>query len=261
MMDDDMISMPIGQDFTRRLLEDAGLTAGMRVLDLGCGGGDVSILAARLVGETGQVHGIDIEAGPLNRARERIKELGLSNITFSHLPIEEIQQDDEPFDAVIGRRVLLYLPDPAAAIARVSQLLRPGGLIALHEHSATMTPASLADLPLHDRVLGWVRAMIDHEGADPAMGLRLYGLLSGAGFDVADVRAEAVLQTPTRGYPLAGLVQAVLPRILASGAVTEAEIGLETLAARLADERRQSNATYVADMMFGAWGHKAREAA
>ena len=63
---------PLTDNFLRR----AGLSAGMRVLELGCGIGEVSLIAARLVGPLGQVHGIDLDPAALEIARPRIRSAG-----------------------------------------------------------------------------------------------------------------------------------------------------------------------------------------
>lgn len=118
--------MSMNMDITERLLRDAGITTGMRVLDLGCGHGDLSSLAARLVGPDGHVVGIDRDATALATATERAKTSGISNLTFKQVDLDNFHLDAEPFDAIIGRRVLMYLPHPDTTLKQVSQLLRPG---------------------------------------------------------------------------------------------------------------------------------------
>src|SRR6266705_4043593 len=66
--------------FTRRLLEESCLRAGMQVLDVGCGPGDVSLLAAELVGEQGSVIGVDANASVLHIAQVRAQAAGLSQV-------------------------------------------------------------------------------------------------------------------------------------------------------------------------------------
>ena len=73
---------------------------------------------------------------------------------------------------------------------------------------------------------------------------------------VEEVRAEAIVQTPTNPYPVGTIVRAILPRIVRCGVATAEEIDIETLDQRLEDEWRRTNATYVGDMMFGAWARK-----
>jgi ubiquinone/menaquinone biosynthesis C-methylase UbiE len=141
---------------TERLLADAGLRAGMRVLDVGCGRGDVTFLAAGLVGATGQVVGMDRDAGALEQARERARQQGLSNVTFVEGDLHAIPAEQGPFDAVVGRRVLMYQPDAVAAVRGLAKALKPGGLMVFQEHDATGGPVSLTPLPLHAKVREWI---------------------------------------------------------------------------------------------------------
>ncbi len=247
--------MAIGGDFTRRLLTDAGLAAGMRVLDLGCGTGEVSLIAAELVEPGGEVVGVDRDAGALDTARARAAEAGHAQVSILAGDIEALP-DLDLFDAIVARRVLMYLANPVAVLERLVPALHPAGLIAVHEHDMTMVPASVGEMPLHERVQSWVRQMLLAEEADTHMGFHLHATLSQAGFSVETVRAEAVVQTPSQRYELAEIVAAIWPRILAHGIVDEAEADVETLAERLEAERIATGATYVGDMMFGAWGRK-----
>ncbi|GAB5375025.1 MAG: methyltransferase domain-containing protein [Acuticoccus sp.] len=251
--------MAIGGEFTERLLRDAGLVPGMRVLDLGCGNGDVSLIAAGLVGPAGSVVGIDRNADALAAARERAREPtapnGAATVTFHAASLDAVP-DLGAFDAIVARRVLMYLPNPAAVLEGLLPMLRPGGRIAIHEHDTTMVPAALAEMPLHRTVQEWLRAMLAAERADLHMGFHLHATLTDAGFTVESVRAEAIVQTPTQRYQLAEIVAAVHPRITAHGIATDDEIGLSTLFDRLEAERLGSGATYVGDMMVGAIGHR-----
>ena len=90
--------------FTRRLLEDAGLRAGMHVLDLGCGPGDVSLLAAELVGEQGSVLGVDTNANVLQIAQAHAQSAGLSHASFLVGHIDELAITQQS-DAIVGRLI------------------------------------------------------------------------------------------------------------------------------------------------------------
>jgi ubiquinone/menaquinone biosynthesis C-methylase UbiE len=68
--------------FTNRLFRDAGIASGMRVLDIGCGMGDVTMLAAQLVGPTGRVVSIDRDQASIETAKRRVSAIGLENVTF-----------------------------------------------------------------------------------------------------------------------------------------------------------------------------------
>jgi ubiquinone/menaquinone biosynthesis C-methylase UbiE len=91
----------------------------MRVLDVGSGAGDVAFLAADLVGNTGEVIGMDRSEVALDLARARAKDRSLHNVSFQEGdPVEATFA--QPFDAVVGRLVLMYYADPVAALRRLT---------------------------------------------------------------------------------------------------------------------------------------------
>src|SRR5260221_4344642 len=112
---------------TERLLRSAGIEPGMRVLEVGCGAGDVSILASELVGSTGSVVGIDRNAQVLAIARERAQIAKFGQIDFKEASTGTFS-DAEPFDLVVGRYVLIHQADPADLIRAAAALSRPEGL-------------------------------------------------------------------------------------------------------------------------------------
>ena len=133
--------------FTEKLLTQAGIRNGMRVLDIGCGVGDVSLLAARLVGAEGAVMGVDREEVAVEAARERAAALGVQNLTFV-AGDPEVLSFPRPFDAVIGRFVLMYQANPTALLSNLRAKLVPGGIAAFHELDFTDPPLDLWELPL-----------------------------------------------------------------------------------------------------------------
>lgn len=240
-------------EMTERLLLDAGIGPGMRVLDVGCGRGDVALFAATLVGAQGEVMGIDRDRGALELARSRVREAGLTNVTFAAGDFAAMGPEHGVFDAAVGRRVLMYQADPVAALRAVVRVLRPGALVVFQEADATMVPASRVPLPLNERANRWMWRTVEREGGNIHMGFELASALEQAGLIVEQVRAEAIVQTPTRRHPVGAIIRAMLPRILEHGVASEAEIDVDTLDDRLAAERAASNATYIGDMAFGAW--------
>src|SRR5947207_2046932 len=117
---------------TRRTFEDAGIAAGMRVLDLGSGAGDISMLLAEMVGPTGSVIGVEVDGDAVALARQRAAEAGFANISFEQSDLAHYIPA-APVDAVVGRLVLLYLHDPAAVLSGLVKYLRPGGIVAFLE--------------------------------------------------------------------------------------------------------------------------------
>jgi hypothetical protein len=206
----------------------------------------------------GQVLGIDRAEAAIEAARARAREIGAANVSFTRADLGALPGDLGRFDAVVGRRVLMYQPDAAACLSGLAEVLVPGGLIVLQEHDSTAMPICRPALPLHERVSAWIWETVAREGADVQMGLHLAPALARAGFAVERVRAEATVLTPHQSHPIGAIVRAMLERIVAAGVATAQEIDVDTLDARLAAERQASNGTCVWEWVFGAWARRTR---
>ena len=110
---------------TRMIFAEAGIRPGMRVLDLGCGAGDVTFVAADLVGPGGFVVGVDRSPDALARARLRAEQRGLTQVQFVEGDIHD-PAPGGPFDAIVERLVLMWVPDPAAVLAAAGHRAAPG---------------------------------------------------------------------------------------------------------------------------------------
>jgi ubiquinone/menaquinone biosynthesis C-methylase UbiE len=139
---------------TERFFREAGIGPGHRVLDLGSGVGDVAMLAAQLVGPSGEVVGIERDPRTIARARARVLDSGLANVTFTQSDLSEINAA-RPFDAVVGRYILMYLPDPGAIVRALSQFVRPGGVVAFLEASWMPVMSLLTNRPSGQHVPPW----------------------------------------------------------------------------------------------------------
>ena len=105
------------------------LSPGERVLDLGSGAGTDSLIAAQMVGEHGQVTGIDMTPEMLAKARAAAREMGAANVEFVESEAERLPFPDESFDVVISNGVIDLIPDKDAVFAELSRVLVPGGRI------------------------------------------------------------------------------------------------------------------------------------
>jgi ubiquinone/menaquinone biosynthesis C-methylase UbiE len=175
------------QPFTERLFRDAGIGRGMKVLDVGSGAGDVALLAARLVGSEGAIVGIDTNPSILEIARARARDAGCGNVSFEAGDIRELSLPQD-FDAVVGRYVLMFMADPAAAIKAAADHLRPGGVAAFQEPDFTQGPYAHPPSRLLDQIYQWILVAFRESGANLEMGLKLRNLYLAAGFSDLHLR-------------------------------------------------------------------------
>jgi len=241
-------------DFTEELLRKAGLSKGMRVLDVGSGVGDVAMIAARLVGETGSVLGIDRSADSLAVARNRAASAGLANVQFEQAEVDSYETQDR-FTAIIGRMILHHLPDPTSTLRRLSGLLAPGGLVIFQEPDLTglkMEPPS----ELSARVCGWFPQVLERAGLDSKLGQRLPLLMKEAGLPAPHCVAVQHLSAPgarrNREY-FEVSIWGILPLLERFGIATAAEVDIATLWQRLAEDTLSHNGTWHSTRMVGAW--------
>jgi SAM-dependent methyltransferase len=178
--------------FTQHFLRDAGIVPGMRVLDIGCGMGDVTMLAAGLVGRAGDVVSIDMDQASVETARRRASAAGLNNATFLRAEISSFA-DAKPFDAIVGRLVLEFLPETTAIISRLCGLLKPSGIIALQEPTWKIWLACTAHLPLRTAVTTLIRDTFLAGGVNTEMGLPLYQGFLAANFGYASTCRSAIV--------------------------------------------------------------------
>ena len=212
----------IYRETTRRAMASAGIGPGMRVLDVGCGSGDVTRLAAELVGPMGSVLGVDIDAETIRAARERSAGLGVANSVFEAGDATAIP-DSGAFDALVGRFFLMHQPAPGETLAAAARAVRPGGVVMMLEsHMAALVDAqhSLPESALYDEIVRWKCRVVAAAGADLEAGLSLYRTFREAGLPAPRMRMEA----PVEGGPdsliyryMAESVRSMLPMAATHG--------------------------------------------
>lgn len=157
------------------------LTPGTSVLDVGCGPGTLSAdLAARVA--PAPVTAVDSDADVLVAAREHVRARGLTNVAFVHGDVRTI--DLEAHDVVHAHQVLQHLADPVGALARLAELARPGGLVAVRDADY----AAFAWSPADDRLERWRALYLEVAragGGTPDAGRYLLGWAHTAGLDDA----------------------------------------------------------------------------
>jgi SAM-dependent methyltransferase len=152
-------------------LRRAGLNSGMRVLDLGCGAGDVTIAAARIVGPTGAVVGVDASSDAVAMANRRLAAEAMAHARCVEGDVFTV--DVKGYDAIVGRFLLMHLPDPTVLLARFRRDAAPGTIVAFLE----MDVSSASIVPAMPIFAAGVKAVCDvyrAGGAEPDMGSRLF---------------------------------------------------------------------------------------
>src|SRR5215472_16626175 len=245
------------EPFTRQLLQQAGINTGMRILDVGCGSGDVAFLAADLVGPTGEVIGADRAPAATQRATERAQARDLRNVRFLEGDPAEMQFDRR-FDAVIGRLVLMYYPDPVDAVRRLATHVREGGLIIFQEFDLANS-RSLPLAPTFERHISWIKQTLSATGARTQLGLELYSVFVAAGMPGPSMRMDALIGGGPKcpAYELvAEVTESLLPAMEKLKIATATEVDVSSLAQRLRDEVVDARGVVISPGLIGSWSRK-----
>jgi SAM-dependent methyltransferase len=239
---------------TSRVLERAGLAPGMRVLDLGSGAGNVALLAASLVGPGGSVVGIEQDPAAVELAQRRTT---VANVEFRVGDVQTLDGVEGAFDAVVGRLILMYLPDPVAALRQAAARVRAGGLVCLHEADLHYVWAS-PQTPLWAQVRGWFLEGLGKAGIEQRMGLSLFTTFRAAGLPGPHLLIEALADggPDAPAWAWANIVAEAVPLMERLGVATRAEVDPATLADRLLAETHASDGCVLSAPMTGAWAFR-----
>jgi SAM-dependent methyltransferase len=242
------------QPTTRSLFDRVRIDAAMACLDVGCGGGDVTLELARRVGPGGRVVGWDIDETKLELARREAGEQGVGNVDFrlSDIGHGEVERQ---FDAVYARFLLTHLKDPAGALAGMRQMLRPGGVAIVEDIDCTgcfCHPPAAAFL----RYVELYTQVVRRRGGDANIGPRLPGLLLDAGFEgiqmnvvqPAGIDGEVKLINPIT-------MEAIADSVLSEGLATRDEI--DKVVAELYELARDPRTVVSLPRVVQTWGYRA----
>jgi SAM-dependent methyltransferase len=246
----------IFRPLTERMLRRAGIRAGMHVLDIGCGAGDVSFLVSALVGPEGSVTGVDLDGDAIGVAEQRRAAQQVTNVSFRQADARS-PGPGRLFDAAVGRFVLMFLPDPTEALRLFAERVRPGGIVAFCEQVASVTATPTGQHPVLAALLALFTSAFERSGARPDIGTELYPRMRDAGLQ-PDPRplAEFVLcpARDTVAYRRWALfARSMLPKIIEYGLGTEEEIR-HTVEHELREELRDAAGLVpLSWLMIGQW--------
>jgi SAM-dependent methyltransferase len=241
---------------TERLFREAGIGPGQRILDIGSGVGDVAMLAARLVGSSGEVIGIERDSRSIARARTRVSEASLLNVSFMECDISQPPRG-RLFDAAVGRFILQFVSDPAAVLRRISEVVRPGGVLAFQEVSYAPLLALSSHLPLWSASVAVARETVQRSGANPEMGVALHRNFQEAGLPLSTMRMEILLgKTADFTLWIYDLLRSLRPKTEEHQVPLEALGDFGTLSSRLQSEVALSNSVVPYVALVGTWSRK-----
>lgn len=246
------------EPYTQRLLEEAGIATGMKVLDVGCGAGDVTLLAARLVGPTGSVVGVDNNPAVMETARKRACAAELSNVSFVADDLRDVELAND-FDMAVGRLILLYVGDMVVALQAIARHLRPGGIVAFQEADFSLTESLSANetfTPLYRQLLYWWAELFRRAGSHRHMATSMRDAFLQAGLPLPQMRIDgAIVHGPDwSGYDyVAESLRSTLPLMIRLGVTTAEEADVDTFAERLRAETLNQASLVVVPLLIGAW--------
>ena len=255
----DRLSFQAGvfEPYTRHLLTEAGLNAGMRVLDVGSGSGDVTFLAADLVGSHGHVLGVDRSPAAVERARTRALRCDIGNVSFE-VGDPAAMHFDRTFDAIIGRFVLMYQDNPAASLRSMMRYLREGGVVAFQELDSTVCrswPAS----PVFDGAARWLAEALRRTGARPELGLEMHSLFLDCGLPSPKMRMDTLVsgEEDSPVYQLlAEALRSLAPTLEKVNIATAAQVNIDSLADRMREDVVAKRGVAMSYGLVGAWARK-----
>lgn len=253
-----MLQARLLRPYTDQYFRSAGIVPGMRVLDIGAGMGDVAILAGDIVGASGRVLGLDRDARGLERARSRAIEQGCSSwVSFQEVNLDEFTTT-EKFDALVGRYVLLYQPNPGATVRHLSQFLVPGGIVVFHELDFPDPRPSDPPCPYWDRTYALVGEAFSRAGAPPHYGRRIGTAFTSAGLRFPTISADVVIGGAPGSFVYAWIANtliSVVPRLESLGLTLPPDVPLDAreLAATIEAEVLACGSQVMAPTQYGAW--------
>ena len=167
------------------------LRPGLRVLDFGCGSGEISVGLAKAVAP-GELHGMDMQEAHIELARSLAASSGTANAVFHVGDVKAMPFPDDFFDVAHCHDVLMYVPDTQAALAEVKRALKPGGLIACREmicESSFVHP----DMEIFGTAWQALEDLLTFDDGHPQIGKELKAHILEAGF--TNIRVSASFNT------------------------------------------------------------------
>jgi SAM-dependent methyltransferase len=235
------------------LFDRIGVGEGWRVIEMGCGPRGCLGSLSKRVGTTGRVVGVERSAEQVERARKFVADSHLMNVEVLDADARAVGLPERTFDLATARLVLVNVPRPEEVVAEMARLVRPGGIIALHEPDST-TQRCDPPLAAQTRLLQILNAYAEINGIDRSIGLRVPRMLRDLG--LIDVRVNPLVHAYPPGHGrrmlLLEFVENARNRIIERELIAEAE--LDALTAALRRHLENPSTLVVSSLFLQAWG-------
>lgn len=241
------------EPFTRQLFIEAGISPGMRVLDVCSGAGDVAFLVREIVGPGGHVVGFDTSPNAVSYANDRAAFRDFRNVKFVQADLEDLPFGAD-FDAVVGRKVLAYRRDPVRDLRALTRCMKPGGLLVFQEfdHSSGRT---IPSAPAVEEARKWFLEAFERAGIDSQMGLKLHAIFQDAGLEPPRMRLDGLIggAESVAAMMMPGLVHTLLPALEELEVATEEEVQVDALEDRIRMDLMRTGGILQTSLLIGAW--------
>lgn len=247
------IQAKLWETTTAQVLQQAGLEAGMRCLDLGCGPGEVMRMMGEVVGPAGQVTGVDVDGKIGNEALGILQATTESQFAFVEADIEAIDDiSGAPFDLTFARLTLIHMRDPVKVLRKMQHWTKPGGVIVVQDFDLRTWDT----YPTHEitvEAIQLISTVMGQSGLDVHLGYKLPTYFVEAGLGAPDGTDVSGLLT---GFEVVGrMTQAVYNNIfpIAQKMGLANETQREAIMAAINEVIEAGTHTASSPLLIGAW--------
>ncbi|MBE6488194.1 MAG: class I SAM-dependent methyltransferase [Methanosphaera stadtmanae] len=237
-------------DLTGQLLEKLNIKKNMRVLDIGCGTGGISIMLHNYIGNNGEIIGVDNDRKVIEAAKKNINQ---QNIEFINADINNLPSDIGEFDIIIGRRILMYQKD-MSIIAKLKSILNKKGKIAFQEYDYNI-PQNQRDYPSHLEFLNYHIESMKKESINTSMGSQLYKIFKDNELKIEYLNSQLSLEAQETESSLLWYFDSISSQ-LKKQKIIDDDYNLELLKENMENEIENSNYMFIKNMEYIIVGRK-----
>ncbi len=230
---------------TAESLTKLGIKSNLKVLDVGCGTGNVSFMIAPIVGANGSVVGVDSNPYVLDYCKDMARKFDVANVRFSEAEATKLDFETQTFDAAYSRFLFQHIPEAAKALREMIRVTRQGGHIMV-EDCDLFTWIVYPENESISKLWHWYESIQVERGTDPQIGRKLYSMFLNEGLDPnVDVYSKSVYSNKGAFWKS---ITSVLDKI--------ENMELKSLIDGIEEFASIPNAMFVFPLVFRVWSKK-----